>query len=70
LTAKIILDANPAAHELVREILGHTSIKTTRAFYAGPNTLRAGRAHAELILKMRDSKLGRGRRRRKPKQED
>jgi integrase len=70
LTAKIILDTNPEALELVREMLGHTNVKTTKAFYAGNNTLRAGRAHAKLILKMRDSKLGRGRRRRKPKQED
>jgi integrase len=61
LAAKIILDANPGAFELVRQLLGHKHLETTRRFYAGVNTLRAGRAHAELLQSIRESKFGRGR---------
>jgi integrase len=61
LAAKIILDANPGAFELVRQVLGHTNPKTTTSFYAGIDTRRAGRAHADLILKLRESKLSRKR---------
>jgi len=67
LAAKIILDANPGAYELVRQLLGHTSLKTTTSFYAGIDTRRAGRAHADLVMKLRESKLGRGRHRRTPR---
>lgn len=63
LCAKIILDDNPGALPLVQEMLGHSSEKTTRKFYAGINTLRAGRAHAELVNELRESNLGRRRRR-------
>jgi integrase len=63
LAAKIILDANPGAYELVRQMLGHKNMKTTTNFYAGIDTRRAGRAHAELIMKLRENQLGRGRRR-------
>ena len=66
LCAKIILDRYPGAYELVREMLGHTSLKTTVNSYAGINTLRAGRAHAELVQELRESNLGRHRRRRRP----
>jgi integrase len=59
LAAKIILDANPGAYELVRELLGHKNLQTTTKFYAGIDTRRAGRAHADLITKIRDSKPGR-----------
>jgi integrase len=54
LSAKIILDANPGAYELVRQVLGHKNIKTTTNFYAGVDTLRAGRAHADLVNKLRN----------------
>ena len=64
LAAKIILDNNPGAFELVRQLLGHKNLKTTTNFYAGIDTRRAGRAHADLIMKLRESKLSRGRRRR------
>jgi integrase len=64
LAAKIVLDANPGAYELVRQLLGHTNLKTTTSFYAGVDTKRAGRAHADLLMKLRESKLGRGRHRR------
>jgi integrase len=67
LAAKIILDHNPGAHELVRQMLGHKNLSTTTKFYAGIDTRRAGRAHADLIMRLRESsKLGR-RRRRRPK---
>lgn len=55
LAAKIILDRNPGAYELVRQLLGHASVTTTTAFYAGIDTRRAGRAHADLIMKLRES---------------
>jgi integrase len=69
LAAKIILDANPGAYELVRQLLGHRSLKTTTNFYAGIDTRRAGRAHAELVMRLRESDLGRRRRRRLQVQE-
>ena len=64
LCAKIILDRNPGAYELVRQLLGHASQKTTVNSYAGLDTMRAGRAHANLINEIRESNLGRGRPRR------
>ncbi|MGC2077275.1 MAG: tyrosine-type recombinase/integrase [Xanthobacteraceae bacterium] len=66
LVAKIILDANPGAYELVRQMLGHKNTKTTTNFYAGIDTRRAGRAHADLIMQLRKngiSRRGRSRRR-------
>lgn len=56
LAAKIYLDENPGAYEVLRQFLGHRELKTTTRFYAGPDTRRAGRAHAELISKLRDSR--------------
>jgi integrase len=53
LAAKLILDRNPAAYELVRELMGHKNMQTTTNFYAGIDTRRAGRAHLELIAKIR-----------------
>jgi integrase len=35
LAAKIILDDNPGAYELVRQLLGHKNLTTTTMFYAG-----------------------------------
>jgi integrase len=61
LAAKIILDANPGAYELVRQLLGHKNMKTTTNFYAGIDTRRAGRAHADLIMKLRETQRVRGR---------
>jgi integrase len=66
LAAKFHLDANAGAYELVRQLLGHKNIKTTTDFYAGVDTRRAGRAHAELVTKLRESNLGRARHRRTP----
>jgi integrase len=62
LAAKIILDDNPGAYELVRQLLGHTNVSTTTTFYAGIDTRRAGRAHADLVMKLRESNPGRRRR--------
>jgi integrase len=66
LAAKLALDAYPGAYEHVRQLLGHTNLRTTTSFYAGLDTRRAGRAHADLVMKLRESKLG-PRRRRRPK---
>jgi integrase len=38
LAAKIVLDANAGAYELVRQLLGHKNLKTTTNFYAGIDT--------------------------------
>jgi integrase len=65
LAAKLALDANPGAYELVRQLLAHKNLNTTTNFYAGIDTRRAGRAHANLVMKLRESELGRGRPRRK-----
>ena len=59
LAAKIHLDANPGAYELVRQLLGHRALRTTTRFYAGVDTRRAGRAHADLISRLRQPKLKR-----------
>jgi integrase len=51
--AKIVLDANPGAHELVRQLLVHKNLKTTTNYYAGIDTLRAGRAHVDLAMRLK-----------------
>jgi integrase len=56
LAAKIHLDSNPGAYEVVRQFLGHKELKTTTRFYAGPDTRRAGKAHAELISRLRETR--------------
>lgn len=53
LMAKLHLDADPGAYESVRQLLGHKNFKTTTNFYAGLDTMRAGRAHAELVAQLR-----------------
>jgi hypothetical protein len=69
LAAKIILDANPGAYELARQLLGHKDLKTTTRFYAGIDTRRAGRAHADLLARLRDARPERMRRRSKASEE-
>jgi integrase len=69
LAAKIHLDANPGAHELVRQLLGHKDLKTTTKFYAGIDTRRAGRAHADLVARLREARPERMRRRPTTRQE-
>jgi len=53
LAAKIMLDQNPGAYELVRQLMGHKNMQTTTNFYAGIDTRRAGRAHSELIVRLK-----------------
>jgi integrase len=50
---KIFLDRNPGQYEVVRQLLGHKSIKTTIAFYAGAETATAARHYAKTILGIR-----------------
>ena len=63
LGAKIHLIAYPTGHESVRQLLVHKSLRTTTRFYAGPDTRRAGRVHADLIRRLREPKLEHVRRR-------
>ena len=49
LAAKLVLDDNPGAYELARQLLGHLNLVTTTRSYTGLNTARAARKHAELI---------------------
>jgi integrase len=67
LAAKIILESNPGAYELVRQVLGEKNQKTAVNNYCEFNTRRAGRAHADLVMKLRESNLGRARRRPTPR---
>ena len=71
LAAKILLDHSPGAFELVRQLLGHQNLKTTTDFYAGVDTRRAARHHAELLQKWSEQQERalprRTRRGRKPK---
>jgi integrase len=69
IAAKIHLDANPGAYELVRQLLGHKDLKTTTKFYAGIDTRRAGRAHAQLVARLRAARPERVRRRPKTPQD-
>jgi integrase len=54
LAAKLSLDANPACFETVRQLLGHTSLRSTINAYAGIDTRRAGRAYSKLIEELRE----------------
>jgi integrase len=49
----IILKENPQAIELVRQLLGHTSIKTTLRFYAEISAEHAADAYEKIIEKQR-----------------
>jgi integrase len=49
LSAKNILDAQPGAFETVKQLLGHKSSKTTEGAYAGIDSRRAARHHAQLV---------------------
>ncbi|MEP0320804.1 tyrosine-type recombinase/integrase [Bauldia litoralis] len=51
LAGKVVLEDQPGAHEVVRQLLGHKSIQTTVAFYTGIDTRRAGRFHADILEK-------------------
>jgi integrase len=49
LSAKVILDADPGGFEPAKQVLGHTSIKTTVGAYAGIDSRRAARRHQYLV---------------------
>jgi integrase len=51
--AKLFLDANPGAYEVVRRVLGHRSIDTTTGFYTGLETAAAVRHFDKTILHLR-----------------
>ncbi|TIM13262.1 MAG: site-specific integrase [Mesorhizobium sp.] len=54
LAAKFILDSSPGGHVVVQHLLGHKKLETTATFYAGLDTLRAGRHHHALLTKALD----------------
>jgi integrase len=47
--AYLMLKADPGNYELVRRVLGHRSMATTRAFYMGLETLEATRMFGEMV---------------------
>ena len=49
LSAKVVLDLHPGEYETVRQFLGHKSLKTTVAAYAGIDSRRAARRHQYLV---------------------
>jgi integrase len=49
LSAKILLDSQPGAFEIVRQLLGHKNEQTTVNAYAGIDSRRAARHHQRLI---------------------
>jgi site-specific recombinase XerD len=53
IAAKLFLDANPGAYEVVRRVLGHRSIDTTTGFYTGLETAAAVRHFDKTILHLR-----------------
>ena len=49
-----MLDANPGAHEVVRELLGDSSMRTIRDYYAPTDTKRAVKFNDEVIAELRE----------------
>jgi integrase len=62
LSAKVILDAEPGNFETARQLLGHASLETTVAAYAGISSRRAARHHQRLVEEALAGQMpGRGR---------
>ena len=62
--AKFLLDRHPGAHELVREWLGHHSLRSSREYYAPIDTRRAVRFNEKLIEDLRRGDATKKKRRR------
>jgi integrase len=54
LGAKLYLEANPGAYEVVRLVLGHKNISTTTGFYTGTETAAAIRHFHQVILSRKE----------------
>jgi integrase len=65
IAAEFLLDAEPGAFELLKQLLGHTNLKSTVSFYAGRDTSRAVRHHNKLIEQARANRRPKGRSGRK-----
>jgi integrase len=52
--AYIMLKADPGNYELVRRVLGHRSITTTRNFYIGLESIEATRVFSKLVCRLAD----------------
>jgi hypothetical protein len=55
LAAKLILDRDPGNYPTVQHLLAHKRLETTSTFYAGRNTLRAGRHHLKILKQFADT---------------
>ena len=55
IAAKLLLDANPGAYELVRKLLGHKSTSMVYECYSGRETKAAGRIYNDIVLGGRDN---------------
>jgi integrase len=59
LGAKVVLDAEPGNFETARQLLGHASVRTTVAAYAGISSRRAARHHQRLVEEALDAQTPR-----------
>lgn len=57
LAAAITLEAQPDALGMVKDLLGHKSLKTTQNFYAGMRTRQAGRAYDAILFRKRSPQM-------------
>ncbi len=64
--AKLYLDTNPGAYEVVRRVLGHRSMDTTTEAYTGLESMAAARHFDSEILALRERTAFSGRRLRRP----
>lgn len=55
--AKMFLDMEPGAHEVMRRTLGHKSLETTSKFYIGEDAMRAARHFDAVIARRRETGL-------------